>query len=438
VANGDLWGETVNPDGASIELAAPEAGPGMLVWTARDLPARPRHNDHRLGDQIPWIAVGAAATWDELLAGLGTHIREAAMEKGQLDSILVELEKETPFLSDRDLLEGITTMVNDRTELVSYRPWVLMPLPRTVAGCLERSVATPVERCGLVLAACRTRGLRADPAFPSRWGAQSVDVPALEALSNPLLKAVDSDGNTWWIDPVEGSVLPMLALEGQTPYFIVEDDGVYRQVTHVVANRVSLSVFWDLESGEARGEGTIAGPCAAALDYEEPENLLRTWVEGWCDSVEVDHLRIMSSGPQGLTYSLNLSAPLPPADDRSRIVLDLPRPPVEFDRLLPPGADLGQSSVDGVLFPPAPVSFDLTWKVRCPDDVLLLPGPAVRKDWEDLSLTVMREESGSLIEVECALHWGGRPILPGEYPAYRDILLDVSDGRTTQIVLSEK
>jgi hypothetical protein len=437
VAKGGLSGRSVNPEARLLMLSAPRERGDAIIWQAENLKSRPWHTEHRLGDQVPWIALAAAASWDDLLVRLHMRIDDAAAESGSIDALRQDLEDEMPFLSKRDALERLAHAVKDRTALVRYDPCRFTPLPRTVSACLERSTATPLERCTVLIACCRALSLDAAVVLPSRWKNLSADVPALEALSDPLIRVTDGAGGIWWIDPVGGTVATRSPLEGAFPYFVVDRAGVARSVEPLKKSDIKMGVFWDLEAGEGRAEGTISGPAVNALNLEEPEKLLRDWAGGWSDSAEVEDLEILASGPEGLAYALSLKAPVPAADDRGRTTVDLPMPPVPITEILPEGMHLGHSEVDGILFPRAQSSVHLTWTVRFPDDLGPLTGPTVDMVWEDVALTVTRTEHTSSVEVEYELEWGGRPLIPEEFRGYRSVFLEATDPRITRVVFGE-
>jgi hypothetical protein len=437
LAEGDLWAESVNPLGGLYSPPVAETAGHALLWQAEDLPARPRDADDRLGDQMPWIALASVRNWEELPGNLGKRIDEAAAETGLLESFLADLEEEQPLLSNREALERIAQMVTERTALVRYQPWILTPLPRVVADCLQRSTATPVERSAVLLAAYRARGLEPDLILPASWKNQSRDVPALETLRDPLLRVVDDQGRMWWIDPIDGRVTVQPALDGDIPYFVLDSSGIRREALPVSESQIHLSAFWDLEAGEAKAEVDIGGPVAGTLGWEEPEKLLRSWAEAWCDSAEVEELRVLSSDPQGISWTVSLKAPLPKPGDRGRILIDLPLPPAGISDLLPGGLVLAQSQVDGILFPPAPAAVNLAWKLRLPEDLRLLSGPTSHMESEGAYFALTRAEGESLVAIDYKLHCDGRAITPEAYPGYRRLLFEASDPRFTRVVFAE-
>jgi hypothetical protein len=437
VAEGELRGETVNPEGGLFQLPAPQERGDVLIWQAENLNSRPIHANHRLGDQVPWIAISAFGSWDDLLVRLGRRIDDAAVESNSIDALRLDLEKEMPFLSEREALERLAGAVKDRTALVRYDPWVFTPLPRSVSACLERSTATPSERCAILLACCRALGMNAAIVLPARWENLSAAVPVLEALSDPPVRVTAGEGTTWWVDPVGGTVASRSPLEGALPYFMLDHAGVARSMEPLKKNDIEMGIFWDLEAGKGRAEGTISGPAVNTLDLEEPEKLLRDWAEGWSDSAEVEELEVLASGSEDLAYTVSLKAPVPAPGDRGRTAVDLPMPPAALTELLPEGMDLEHSEVDGILFPVAPARIHLTWNVRFPDDLVLLDGPTLNMVWEDVSLLVMRTERSSTVKVEYELDWGGRPIIPEEYTGYRNIFLEATDPHVTRVVFGE-
>jgi len=442
-AEGDLMGETANPPGGLCALPAPDRRDGRLVWRARDLPPRPQHADSRLGDQIPWIAVAAVPTWEDLLGMVGRSVAMAASSTHHIESVLKDMEEDEPFIDERAALERIVDGIGERTQLIRYSPWLLTSQPRSADACILGSTATPLERCVLVLAACKARGLGADLVLAAGWRNLTEHVPALEAFSDPIVRVTGSEG-TWFVDPIGCAVTSWEPVEDGVPYFVmgggwVEEAlmKVERETSPVRSNEVRLAIFWDLEAGEAKADGSIEGPIVSGLAWQEPEQLLKDWAGGWTDSAEAGEVRVLTSGPAVTTWSLSLQAPLPAPDDRGRVLLGMPMPPCDMDDLLPHGLNLTRSETDGVLFPPAPARIHLVWKVRLPEGYGLLPGWDRQMKSEGGSLCVKRTVKVDLVELTYDFQWDGRPIYAEYYGKYRELMLDASDRRLTRLVLSK-
>jgi hypothetical protein len=445
VMEGDLVAEVVNPSVGLYDYSQPERDGDRLTWHMADLPARPHHQDERLGDQIPWLAVSSAGigsssmkSWPAMLLRLGKRVREAASVTGGLEDILGDLEEGTPFLTEREAIERMADMVSGRTALLSYDPWVFTPWPRDVSECLETSTATPLERAALVIACCeaRKRGVRL--ALPARGESLTRDVPVLEVLGDPLVRATAPDRSDYWINPVSGTVteLPPVA-EGIT-YFIVDLYEVEKAVAEDASNTVKLDGFWDLEEGIAAAEIEISGPAALGLGWKEPEELARGWAESVSESAKVEELEILRSGPDGIRFTVKMDAPCPEADDRGRIQVDLPLPPVGPTALLPDGIDLARSEIDGALFFPAPGRADVIWRFRPPEGHDLVAGPSLDLEWEDTRIYVKRKERPPNKELVYTMILGGRAIIPDEYPGYRTVFLEATDPRMMRLVFTEE
>jgi hypothetical protein len=218
----------------------------------------------------------------------------------------------------------------------------------------------------------------------------------------------------------------------------VGPSGVEHRTSPIVPDRVDLAVFWDFESGDAKAEGSITGPAAGGLNWEEPVKLLDDWMDAWRDSAKVRDVRILASGPEAVSFSVGLDAVLPEADKRGRIVVDLPRPPCDLESLFPTDFNKAHSRTDGVLFFPAPVLVHLSWKVRLPDDVVLLPAEDRETASDGGAIAVRWTKKGRLVEVDYRLEWDGRAIEPGAYPRFRMMALDALDPSFTRAVLAEK
>ncbi len=431
-----LNAEAVNPANALHTLPEP-SGQAKKTWRLSNVPAAPHGAAHD-GDQLPYIVLSEAGKWEEMVGRFGLRMEEAVKESDGLLPVLEDLEKDRPFLSKREALEKCAKMIRDRTALVDYEPWVFTPAPRDVATVLGRSNATPQERAALLLACCRQMEIDADLLLPSRWKSLSDEVGALEALSTPWIRAQCDEGLLWWADPVEGVVRARPDLVPGLPCFVWDRRGVERVRIAPERSRVDFSLFWDLESGEAKAECFLSGPVTAGLDLERPEPLLQEWVEGWCDSARVEECRLLSAGPGGIHFVVDVSAPMPAADERGRALLRLPTPLVDLAELGPEGMDAAQSEIEETLFFDAPLELHARWSVHPGDGHTLLPGRTESAEWGRASFAVTREETGERVVVDCSLALGEEPVSPERYAAYRGFHLRMTDDRILRVVLEEK
>jgi hypothetical protein len=438
VAEGDLWGETVNPPDAAFRLPDPATIGGRLVWQAADLAPFPAYAVERLADQIPWIALASTPTWETMLAEVARSVIVAAEDCHDFQAALDVMERDEPSTGERPALERIAKTIDDRTELIRYRPWIFGSNPQSADEAYRQSSATPLERCAMVMAAVSGRGLDAALVLPAEFANLTSDVPVLDALGNPLLRVVGRKGECWFVDPVGGSVSAAMPLSGGRSYFTISGGHVDRATAPANAGAIRLGVFWDLDKGEAEADGSITGYPMVALAWEDPEGLLKEWLESWGDSVKVGKIKILESGPEALAYNAGLEASLPEPDERGRLLLDLPMPPCDMQDLLPPHLNLVHSEIDGVLFSPAPVTVDVIWRVRVPEGFTSLPGESRSLEMEGGSLAVGRTHSGRMLKVEYRFELDGRAIHPEAYAAYRGMVLDALDRRLTRLVLAEE
>jgi len=444
VARGDLYGETVNPPASGFTVGGPERKAGAMVWHVRDIPRRPHLADERPGDQMPWIAVSAAPSWESLLGLLAGRAAMAAASTHHVEQVLKDLEEDAPFIGEREFLERIAEAIGEGTQLVRYRPWIFTPAPRNADALVITSTTTPLERSVLVMSACEVRGLKAELVIPAVWQTLPDRVPVLEALADPLVRVIGSGGYLY-VDPVDGQVTGLAPIGGGMPYFIGEGEWIEEGLMKVTlerapvrANDIRLSVFWDLNTGEAEVDGHIQGPVVIGLDWEGPGQLLEAWAAGWTDSAEAGEVRVLESSPEAVVFALSVDAPLPAPDDRGRLLLELPVPPMDMDGLLPNGLNLVRSATDGVLFPPAPASAGMVWKIRMPEGYTLLPGLDRETVLQGGSLSIKRTQDADLVELGYHFNWDGRPVEPAGYGDYRALLLDATDRRLTTLVLTEE
>ena len=123
--------------------------------------------------------------------------------------------------------------------------------------------------------------MKAELVLPGRWVSLCEKAPALEVLGNPLLRVKDEMGGEWWVDPTHGEVSHIPPLVGRVTLFITDGGSVRRAKVPIRVNRVEVSLFWDLDKGEGRAEGFLAGPVAEGLGLDSPEKAVRNWVGEW-------------------------------------------------------------------------------------------------------------------------------------------------------------
>ncbi len=445
VMEGELMAEVVNPAAGPITCPQPVREGERLDWNMKNLPAHPRHQTERMGDQVPWLAVASAnislssmQPWPTMLSALGASVLEASKDSGSLGDIVTEMRREDDFLTEREAVERMAEMLTGRTALQRYDPWIFTPLPRSVADCVEASTATPIERAAIMVACCGLRSLQAKLVLPARWETLSRDVPVLEAMADPLVRVALGDGSHLWFDTASGSIESVHRIGGGIPYFVAVSQHVEPLVADRGFNYVKVMASWDLEKGAGRADVVMTGPAVRDLGWTEPEQLARDWAEGWCDSASVEDLQVLSSGIEGIHFIVGLEAPLPGADDRERVAVGLPLPPLATEAMLPDGLDLARSTIDGALFFPAQATADIEWKIVLPEGWELLPGPSVHMVWEDAKLHLERHERPSDVRVVYRLVLGGKPVLPDEYPGFRSLILEATDAGHSRLVFTEE
>lgn len=435
--DGDLFQETMNPADRIYEAPPPADIDGKMVWRLKDVPPAP-HNRHRLGDQIPWVAI-SSSSWDEILTLFREKIFEAAAERGAIPPILEKLEESEPFLGPRTELETWMKMIEDRTELIDYNPWVYTPVPRGVDTALFRSYATPAERCA-ILSACflqRHRDFRL--ILPARWATLTESVPVLEALGHPFLRDCGNGArDDCFVDPVSGEITPTSPLRSETPAFTLDIQDRNSKANRLEPGRgqaeVDISFYWNLDSDSGRGEGILGGSIAGVLERGNSVEVIQDWIERWREGSEAS-ARVLSEHPDRIHFAFEWNAPLPEPDDRGRIALQLPISPIDISDLLPAGLNREQSSINGVLFHNVPVNVHFNWKVDIPENAILLPGAGKESAWKDASFKVERTESGERVEIDYTLKLAGASIAAADYAEYRAFVADLLDEKLTRIVL---
>ncbi len=434
IAAEGLHGEVVRPRDALFDI--PDAGKEArrLVWRLDDLQAVPPLHG-REGDQLPWIALSPAESWEEILGPVARSIENAAGEREGLSAAIEKMEKEKPLLGDREALERFAKMAADRTTLVACGPCRYQLPPRSARALLERGTATPLERAVLLLACCEERALAAEIVFPGRWKDLPVRTPALEALGHPMLRVAGGHGEIWWVDPTDGAVAATPPFGSGIEYFVINGKEPVRERSPLHANRIEITVYWDLVSGEGKCEGMISGPHAANLGIEKPESFIKKWLGKWSEGAEAGEVRIPESRPGRVLFSGSVKAPLSAPDDRGRTVVALPVAPLAVADLLPSPSNPAHGASDRLLFSPAPVEVSVIWKLRAPEDRTVLPGESSEEGCAGGEFSFRWNGQGKTIEASYTLLWDGRSVDADAYRAFRAFRARVLDERLTRIVL---
>jgi len=447
VATGGLRGATVNPIGGLHALPDAERDGDGLRWHLSDLPAQPGEARHRLGDQIPSLVISVADGWEELATELGDRVDVAARDREGLSDWLAGLEEDEPFLSAREKLTAWAGALNDRTTLLRYRSWQATAVPRPVSHVLASATATPMERCALLIACCQQVDLDAGLVLPTRWRSIDEEHPGLELLGSPLVWVAGPEDRSagWWIDPNAGRFFGDRQISWlRLPALLVRKDGskwlgplAGQDRRPQAAIEIDTRLFWDLSAGTGKADGRLELGDLPWEGQTSPASYLADWVESWSDSSSVGETEIRSSSHSGLEFHLRADAAPPEEDERGRIQLSLPVPPLPLDEILPPGLDLRRSQMRARLFPQERASIHHNWAIRLPEGWELLDNGSDGADFPGASFTLLRVVEGDRIEVDYSLEWDGRPIEPADYPAYRTFLNKALDPAAMRIVLTK-
>lgn len=444
---------------AGITMKKP-SGP-QRRWHLQNLPAAPGQATHRLGDQLPHLVLSPLDSWQDVMERVEESLDTAAVDSSGLGAWLAKVERdlERPFLSDRDALTAILAALDERTSLLSGADWAWRS-PRSVARILETSVATPLERTAVMIAACRSRGLEPRLELPSRWLSRGQELLALAELDAPQLR-LPLVGS---LSPVEGRILEPYEKKDVFTYSLERTNPKKVQI-HVKSPLVAeSSLFWDLNTGSFAMDLRLA-PQGLWKGEDTPESALREWCEGWTDSSRVEALSL-HAGSQRIRASLAGSAPLPAADGAGRIRLALPTLPLDLAALLPPGMQRAQSACRALLFP-HPAHLSLSWVLHLPADMEAAFAPPVSASCPAGSLRVTRELEGRRLKLRYDFDWGTegapmapflfvepidlslrtadtphdsipelrREVSPADYPAFRALVNAALDPKTTEVLL---
>ncbi|MBU1701747.1 MAG: DUF3857 domain-containing protein [Candidatus Eisenbacteria bacterium] len=435
---GALHGESVNPSGTLFSIPEPRRENNSLLWRIENIPPGPGDSSYRIGDQSSAINLSAQKDWDLLAASLGAALGENLSDIVSIDPLMTYLEKAAPFIGDLEKMEAWAGVCRDHTALIRYTPLRSTRSPRSLERILQTSTATPLERSLLFAAFCRSNNYEFQVLLPSRWMTLSHNVPSLEPFADPILQVVGRNGDLFMVNPSTGIVQslriaaaswPQLAIYPGIPHWIDPANGI---------DIIQIDIFWDLESGAGKADGCLSGPRTLLMEHKNPEGAIEAWAEGWADSTSIDKIRILESSPDRMLFQVNVTAPIPEKDERGRIPVSLPLPPLDLKDLRPQGMNPVYSVCRSRLFPLNQTQINLTWIVKFPKSCKLLnPVNAEAYSWHETSYTLTPSTDDQYLRVEYELKWNDRAIEPDQYPAYRNLLAAALDLRKLTLYLEE-
>lgn len=448
-----LYAELVNPEGGLLALPAGTGEALRHSWHFENLPAAPGQATYRLGDQLPHLNISPLKSWEYVVTAIEASIETAVTDTIGLGTWLADVKRDLdrPFLDDRDAISAIATALAERTNLLDGPDWVWRA-PRSVARVLETSVATPLERTAIMVAACRwARALPTCLELPSRWEDEGSILLPLAALTAPWLRKAEEVEQEYF-SPAEGRLrrpfenvgprvfygfgIPNPLVEGSSPR-VYHPGYSHPGVTEVEGFKVTAvnRQYWDLAEGSFALAFRIE-PADLWKALQTPETALREWCAGWTDSSRVEVLELHDWSQLGVMADLTGMAPLPAADEAGRVRLALPMPPMDLAELLPPGMNRTQSTCRTILFPPHPVELHLSWILDLPSDLDPVAVPAFDLKCHGARIYASRREiSARRLEVQYSLTLSGDPIPPDEYPAFRALVNAALDPKTTEVLL---
>lgn len=438
---GDIHAETINPPGALFHIADATRIDGWPLWTLSELPAQPGEAGYRLGDQLPWIAIGVQDGWEDLGRNIHDLILRSAEVHVGLEDWLESLEKDEPFLDDMEALRGWTEALGDRSALLRFRDAALLEPPRSVSRVLSSSYATTLERCALLTACCLSRDISVELLLPAPWRSLSRDVAPPGLLTErPLLILPSPHGGPDFscFDPVSCRKIEAWELPDDGPLLRVGAEGA-RWLPDAEKTPLywDLKLYWNLAEASAKAVGYLPFHSGLAGDAGRPESLLEDWVTGWTEGAELKELRITAADGRGLHFELRADLPLPEDDDRGYLRLDLPLPPLPLNLILPAGMRPAHSRNRALLFPEAPVSAHLSWLLDLPEGRPLIGGESGGAACPGGSFTLERTLSGERLVLNYDLDWDGRPVSPETYSECREFLNTALDPELTILLLGK-
>ncbi len=291
-----------------------------------------------------------------------------------------------------------------------------------------------MERVALLTAAVRERDLPVQWYFPRLWLKHGKQILPLSVLDNPLVVITKVHAMTWQADPVANWLAPRSAAFLRSDYRIgtgqplpgLGSDDFVSQIC-----QIQQTQYWNLEEGGWRMDGLQIIPATLRIEDGNPETTLREWLE--TDSTKVDGLRLRGE----IRFDAEGSTPLPEADERGLVRVELPRHPVNLETLLPPGMNRHHSTCRALLFPRQPAQFHLTWILDLPENLEPSTLEPIGATCPDGVFTLTRELEGNRLSVHYDLV-SGDPVHPADYPAYRDFVNAALDPAATQVILRER
>ncbi|MCB9516325.1 MAG: DUF3857 domain-containing protein [Candidatus Latescibacteria bacterium] len=459
IAGEGIFGEVVNPrDGL---LALPPASP----WQFENLPAAPGDAPFRLGDQLPHLHLSPQLGGvGEAIGAVMASLDSAMADTAGLGIWLARQEADRPFLSDREAIETWVKTLGESTALLRLDDWEWRRAPRSVARVLQTSVATPLERAALMLAALRSRDIDARLYFPKRWLSMPTQRFALPALDAPTIALNHpGDANIGRIDLVSPKLRSWRdGMAVDEPYFVDNRGEVTDRVNIVTLGSFGgrLTQYLDYRENTFRVDGQLGFPAGKTASANSLEAYLRDWLEG--QSARIDALRLHGGGwGGGAMFDAAGALDSLALDEDGAARIDLPLPPVTLEDALPRGFDRSRSRLRGQLFPAERPRLHLTWILDLPEDLTPVPVPPLEATCPWASFTATRDVQGNRLTVHYDLEFAverripvhdetadeirtvpashqtpeAMRVGPADYPAFREFVNAALDPAATRVIL---
>jgi hypothetical protein len=393
------------------------------------LPAHPDEGGLPTRERIPQLVFSTCESWDTLLAWL----RQGLLTASAPDSSIAawakgDLTSGRPPLDDVERMERIASLIGERTTKADDPAfdWFLpiRPAPRTFGA----SCGNLLDRAALALAAVNASGLSGDFALLPAVSSVAREVPCLAQFDDVWLHAgpltLDIGGGTYSARPEPGLAEETLVRSNS--------GGATWVPLPPRRSKSSLSLHLRLdEKGAVKGEAIVrvGGPLRRTIDTSDIDGFLGDLAGQYVQGAAVAGSKIVALTPDtlALTFSLtgtNLGDSL--GGGRRRFAF--PSAPGLPDGTTPTDLALTRRTRETAILLPCLVDGEVRARLDLGSGTrpLILPR-AGKEGGKAASIETLVERDGETILLERRFATSERTIRQEEYPAFRAVLLRLTD-----------
>jgi hypothetical protein len=388
--------------------------------------------------RIPSLVFSTCPSWETLGSWLLRRLDEASSPGVEiLEWIEGPLASGRPPLTDEDRVGRTAWLIGERTAASDDEPlswWLpIRPADRT----FNTSCGNRLDRAALAAAALEAFGVSSEIALVPLAPRVEREVPALVQF-----------GDIWWRCPTrilsiergEAMLAPLAGHAEEILHLLPNETEVLALSPHAGSSSIRCRIVEE-DDGSVKGQAAIrlGGAVCRALSHGDLEGTLEGIAGTWINGAEVAGFEVETASPETLAVVFSMKGEsLGESAGLGRRRFRLPSAPGIDGEGFPPSRVLRRKVRENPLIMPMLLEerVHFRFEPRSPGSVVLAPAE-VHLEASDAVLNRSSRLDGGIWEIERQLRIGRRRIEAGEYPGFRELLLERIEGTGDELYLGE-